>query len=91
VQARRERGSMAEHAAEGAPVGSAAGGLDPSLGDPDLALQACAGAVVGHLPEVGLGDSEAPARLLEVDLRDWLDRQTLWTVVVARRGPKARS
>jgi hypothetical protein len=65
---------MAEHAAEGAVAGTAAGGPDSGHPDPARALQA--GAVVGRLSVV-LGDSEAPARLLEVDLRDlaWTGRR----------------
>ena len=65
--ARARDGSMAEHAAEGAVAGAAAGG--PGSGGPDPARALQAGTVVGRLSVV-LGDSEAPARLPEVDLRD---------------------
>jgi hypothetical protein len=68
--ARARDGSRAEHAAEAPARGQPPAALDSGLRDPARGLQAGAGAVVGRLSVV-LGDSEAPARLLEAISATW--------------------
>src|SRR5690606_31676004 len=66
----RSSGNLERQVNPTAWSGSAAGGLDLGLGDPDLALEAGALGVVGRVAQVVLGVGQAPAGLLEVDLRD---------------------